>query len=159
VSKRGSQRHAQPFPFTPPASPRICDAAITEPVCLCRLQRCRQPLRDTGRCSAHVAALLMRAGRPVPSLVTSDDDALTRIERWPKSSPSTRPRRLTCRTLATSNGAERRGRRLFWGSRWWTCWVGVGEGWIRGWCLRGGLAICLVGCDGFVDGLSDWCVN
>lgn len=108
MSKRGSQRHAQPFPFTPPASPRICDAAITEPVCLCRLQRCRQPLRDTGRCSAHVAALLMCAGRPVPSLVTSDDDALTRIERWPKSSPSTRPRRLTCRTLATSNGAERR---------------------------------------------------
>ena len=47
-------------------------------------------------------AVAVASAKPIvmaPSLVpTVDDDALARIEPRPKTSPSTRPHRLTCRT-------------------------------------------------------------
>jgi len=93
---------------------------IEERLCWLSLHRHRQPFSPSptvqqqqqcggGWCGGGwcgVAAVLIFARRAAPAFITNNDDALARIEQRPKPSPSTRPRRLTCRIVATVNGAR-----------------------------------------------------
>ena len=113
------------FPFTRQLHPtscvvvadvmRCCSHAAMQHLSTIEDRLCTatdNPPRPAQRCSSSVvvsggvAAVLIFARRAAPAFITNNDDALARIEQRPKPSPSTRPRRLTCRIVATVTGAR-----------------------------------------------------